>query len=418
MSVVSFNYWDIEDSIKKAKKTASYLSDYVSDMNSIVRSCNSLPGSDSYGYVDQAVELVKKKVSHANKVKNDYTAYASELDALERKAEAADLAVEKNINVTVSDYVGRRSWGQAIGDFIYNRYVDFLDCVSNLPLVGDYLAQGIRMAGNWVLDMTGQAYNWFKYGDGKYVWNIVAAVTGVLVAAAGVVAAVVAIGAAAVPTLAVIAAVGAVAGMIALVLKFGDMMASIEQNTKALELSGEYRKSTKDKDEWWDTEDDQGSITAARYYGSVTGVKDWIDKTDFGGKTANGILGVTGSVYSWVEHAAETTSAVCTLIVGLGNAQYVKAPDGEWARYKPPKGVKSKTAKPDGAFFQNIKAANQEKALKAGNVIKKDGSFFQNVKTAYLEKAGVVYKRTPVFKKYSVRNGQLQIAKYDYSKVL
>ena len=274
MSVVSFNYWEIEDSIKKANKTASYLSDYINDMNSVLSSCNSLEGSDSCGYVDHAVELINKKIKQARNTKKAYTKFSTDLDALERTAEKKDRAVEKNINVTVSNYVGKRSVGQAVGDWLYNRYVGFLDCVSALPLVGDCIAQGIRTAGNWVSDMSGRAYNYFKYGDGKYIWNGAKAVAGALVAVVGVVTAAIAVGAAAVPALVAVAVVGFIAASVYAVLKFGDMMASVEQNMKAWKLAKQYRESVADKypeeeDEepdrnWWDTEKDQGSITAAR----------------------------------------------------------------------------------------------------------------------------------------------------------
>ena len=52
MPAVSFNYWEIDDSIKKAKKTESYLSDYIGDMKSVpywfgfLRICEPLDGID------------------------------------------------------------------------------------------------------------------------------------------------------------------------------------------------------------------------------------------------------------------------------------------------------------------------------------------------------------------------------------
>lgn len=385
MSVVSFNYWEIDDSIKRANKTASYLSDYISDMNSVLSSCTSLSGSDSCGYVDQAVELINKKISQARKTKTAYTQFSAALDSLKQTAEEKDKAVEKNINVTVSDYVGRRSLGQMAGDWLYNRYVDFLDCVSALPIVGDCLSQGIRVAGNWLSDTSMSAYNYFKYGDGKYIWNSVKAVAGAVVACVGVITAAIAVMTAA-PALAVVATIGFVAASIYAVMKFANMMTSVEQNTKALELATEYRRSTNGKEDWWETDSDQGSITAARYYGSITGVKDWIDKTDFGGEIANDVLGSLGTVYSWVENAAAITSSVCQVAVAVGNAQYLKGADGKWMRYK------------------------------SGEVMKKNGSFFQNIKTTYLEKAGYTFKRTPVYNKYSMTDGKMTVLKHDYEK--
>lgn len=383
MSTVSFNYWKIDDSIKKAKKTASYLSDYISDMNSVVSSCKSLSGSDSCGYVDRAMDLIDKKITRARETKTTYTQFANALDRLGQTAEEKDKAVAKNIDVTVSNYVGRRSWGQVAGDWLYNRYVNFLDGVSALPLIGDSLAQGIRTAGNWISDSTVSTYNYFKYGDGKYYWNGAKAVAGAVVACVGV--ALMAITPAA-PIFAAFVAVGVIAGTIYAATKFGDMMASVEQNKKAAELAAEYRSSTKNKENWWETENDQGSITAARYYGSITGIKDWIDKTDFGGKTANNILGGLGTAYSWVENAAAITSSVCQITTAVGNAQYVKRMDGKW-----------------------LKTAN-------GKVVKKEGNLFQNIRATYIENAGYKFRNTPVFNKYFKTDGSLAIVGHDYSK--
>ena len=146
MPAVSFNYWEIDDSIKKAKKTESYLSDYIGDMKSVLSSCKSLTGSDSCGYVNRSMELINKKISKASKTQGAYTQFRKRLDLLEQKARDTDDAVAKNINVTVSNYVGRRSLWQVTGDWLYNRYVNFLDGVSTLPIVEDSVAQAIRKA--------------------------------------------------------------------------------------------------------------------------------------------------------------------------------------------------------------------------------------------------------------------------------
>lgn len=385
MSVMSFHYGEIEDSIKNAKKTESYLSDYISDMNSVLSSCNSLVGSDSCGYVDHALELINKKISQAQQTRIAYKDFSADLDRLGQMAEEKDKTVEKNIDVTVSDYAGGESLGQKITGWIYNRYVDFLECVSALPVVGDCLAQGIRIVGNWISDTSVRVYNYFKYGDGKYIWNSMKSVACAVVACAGVLTAAVGVLTAA-PALVTVATVGLIAAAVYAALNFGDMMASVQQNAKAFQLAKEYRNSTEDKDNWWETGGDQGSITAARYYGSITGVKDWIDKTDFGGKTTNDVLGSVGTTYSWVENAAAITSSVCQITVALGNAQYVKDASGNWKLYK------------------------------SGEAVKKNGSFLSNIRTTYLEKVGYQFKRTPVFNKYSMDHGQMTIVGSDYSK--
>lgn len=385
MAVISINYSSLEDSIKKANKTASYLNEYISDMNSIAQECEGLDGSDPKGYVSVAAELARQKSRQAAKEKAAYSQFSKQLSELETLAKEKDQAVEKNIDVTVSDYVGKRTLGQKIGDFIYSRYVNFVNGVASLPGVGKYIAQGIRTAGNWISDQAVSCYNYFKYGDGKYIWNEIKSVAGVLVAAAGIVISALSV-AAATPVLVGFAVAGVLFGAVYAVCKFGDMMATVEENEKARGLAKQYRNSTEDKDEWWDTSNDEGSITAARYYGSVSGVKDWINKTDFGDKTTNKIMGGVGVTYNVIEEIAKIGSTICNITVSVGNAQYVKTADGTWAKYA------------------------------SGKTIPKDGTFFQNIRTSYLEKVGYKFKRTKVFNKYAKTNGKMTIIDHDYSK--
>lgn len=382
LAVISINYKSLEDSIKKANKTVSYLNDYIKDIDSVAKECEKLDGSDPKGYVSSAAQLARQKSKQAAKEKTAYSQLSKQLSSLETLAKGMDQAVEKNINVTVSNYIGKKSIGQAIGDWIYARYVDFVNGVASLPGVGKYIAQGIRTAGNWISDTSVSVYNYFKYGDGKYIWNGVKAVVGAIVAVATAVVAVASLFTVA-PVFLVVAFafVGAIASTVYAVLKTGDAIVSIGENYKARQLSKQYQKSTEDKENWWDTSNDEGSITAARYYGSVSGVKDWIDRTDFGSKEDNASWGKVGTKYYWTEEVAKITSTVCNIAVSFGNAQYVKRPDGTWSTYK------------------------------SGEVIKKDGTFLQNVKTTYLEKAGYEFKRTEVFNKYSKANGELTILK-------
>lgn len=385
MSSVYFDMWEIADSSKAAEKTVSYLADYISDMNAVVRSCYALSGSDSYGYVDTAVEKINKKIKQAIQTSDVYHKLSNDLSRLERAADETDMAVAKNIAITVSNYVGVRSMGQAAGDFIYNCYINFLNGVSDLPIVGEAISNGIRKGVNWISNTSEAAYNYFKYGDGKYVWNIVKSVSSAIVGCVGVVLAGITVMTAA-PAMFVVAVVGFCAASVYAIMKFGDMMTSVEQNRRALDLSKQYRESTEDQENWLDNENTQGSLTAARYYGSITGVKDWVDKTDFGGKKANQVWGVIGNTYSWVENAAGTVSAVCQLVVGLGNAQYLKNAKGEFITTKTGKGVK------------------------------KNGSFFENIRTTYLEKSGVTFERKRGLGGYKKVNGDLVVKDMDYSK--
>lgn len=384
VAVISINYKSLEDCIKKANQTVSYLNDYTKDMDSVAKECEALGGSDPKGYVSSAAQLAREKSKQAAREKEAYSELSKQLSSLETLANDMDQAVEKNIDVTVSNYIGKKSAGQVVGDWLYARYVDFVNGVASLPGVGKHIAQGIRTAGNWISDQAISCYNYFKYGDGKYIWNGVKAVVGAVVAVATAVVAVASLITAA-PVLLVVAfaCAGAIASTVYAGLKIGDAIVSVGENHKAWRLSKQYQNSTKDKETWWDSSNDEGSITAARYYGSVSGVKDWIDRTDFGDKGDNEYWGKVGTTYYWTEETAKIISSVCNIAVSVGNAQYVKNVDGTWATYN------------------------------SGDAIGKNGTFFQNLRTTYLDKVGYKYLSSQYIPETS---GNPIIYAHDYSK--
>lgn len=398
MAVFCIEYSNIDSSIKQAKKTASELGDYVKEMNRVISSCDKVIGKDSKGYVSSAAQRAREKVQRASKLKSSFTTFASDLSALEDLAREKDKSVKENIDDTVSNYVGKRKWYQQVGDWIYGMYIDFMNNVASIPVVGKYIAWGMRTVDSAFVNSVRNIKNYFTYGDGKYIWNIITSVAEIAGVFMGVVLSAMAVISAA-PALVAIATVGCIFGLIYAGLKFGDMMATVDQNAKAFVLATKYSSSTKDKAtdqeeakktgkrNWWDTENDEGSLTAARYYGNISGVKDWIDKTDFGGATINNVFADIGVGYDYAKFVTQTVSTVCQIWTAVGNAQYVKGADGEWVTYK------------------------------SGKAVKKPGNVFQNLKTTYLEKSGYEFKRTAKLKKYSLGDdGSPIITGHDFSK--
>lgn len=388
MGTFTLYYSAVEDSIKQARKTASVLDLYSKDMSAVASSCSTITDS---GYGQTAQAMARKKAQDAIVQKEKFEKLAQDLSDLESFAKSQDQSLANSIDVAVSNYVGKRKWYQTALDWVRGTYEGFLDRVSGLPIVGKSIAHAIRVAEDWVTNSTIKIHNYFKYGDGKYIWNSIKAVAGVFVAVMGVVAAAAAVLAAATPLLVTIAIVGLVAGGVAFVLKFGDMMATVESNTRAFTLAQEYRQSTKGKDnsDWYRTENDKGSLSYARYYGDISSVNDLIKHIDFGGKASNNAMGVIGGVYSFTENAAELTSSICTVTVALGNAQYLKSADGKW-------------------IMRNHGKSDQVRT--------KAGSFLENVRTSYAEKAGATFQRTPKTNQYARHAGKRIITSQDYSK--
>lgn len=383
MGTFTLYYSAVEDSIKQARKTASVLDLYSKDMSAVASSCNAIADS---GYGQTAQAMARKKAQDAITQKGKFEKLAQDLSELESFAKSQDQSLANTIDVAVSNYVGKRKWYQKVSDWIRSGYEAFLDRISGFPIVGKYVAHAIRVAEDWVTNSTIRIYNYFKYGNGKYIWSSLMAVANVFKSLMLAVGAAALIIGAATPAIAVIFTIGAIASLVALVLNFGNMMATVSSNSNALMLTMEYRQSTKDKDLWYNTKNDSGSLSYARYYGNVSSVKSWIEHRDFGGKTINGVMDVAGSVYSFTKYAATIISTVCSVTGALENAQYLKGADGKWI-----KGIDGKTKV-------------------------KDGSFFENIRTSFAESAGAEFQRTPVRQQYARHNGEKIISSQDYGK--
>lgn len=386
MSTITIHYSNIEASILEAKKTASALGDYSSHMNDIASRCSSLGGSE---YVNTAAEKARQKALTASQEQIKFITLAKELKDLEEFTKDTDSKVANHIDMEISKYVGKRGFFYKLFDSLREMYTCFLDRIASIPLVGKSVSNFLRSVDNDMRSLVRNIYNYFKYGDGKYIWNSVKAVTGVLVAIAGLVlAAAAAITAA--PALVIIGIIGVIAGCVALVLQFGDMMATVDRNMRAYELATEYHRSTdiKTNDNWWNTQNDTGSLSYARYYGNVNDLKGYFSTIDFGDKKVNNVMSIVGIAYDALETVAQITSTVCTVAASIGNAQYLKDINGDWVK--------------------NAK----------GEVVKRHGGFFENIITSYCEDFGYTYKRTPVRQQISRHYGKKIVESKNANKML
>ena len=111
--------------------------------------------------------------------------------------------------------------------------------------------------------------DWIKYGDGKYVWNIAKTTLSAFVTVVGAIVSVCAIpftGGAAIPI--AIGLIGAAANIAGTFITLNNSYVSIRENAKAISKSGNLF------DEY------DGDPSAARYYGSITKVSEYYNKTD------------------------------------------------------------------------------------------------------------------------------------------
>jgi len=284
MSKVTIHYGDLDSAVTNGKKLSRGLTSFSSDLNSKVRSALSkLPGTDDRGLISSAVSNIDSKERKLDSLSSQFQSLSKDIDGFASDAMYADERVASGIKSAASSYIGERNWFEAACDAVYNFL--FVD-VANSNCVTRFLANGVKAAWNWAGGVASNVYDWFKHGNGKYVWNIVSAVTATVAAIAGVIAAAAAIVTAGCTAAVVLAVIGLVAAVVGAVITTTNSAVKAYNNAKALK------------------EDNPG---ISRYMGDIGGVSDAIKKYDMGSAEDN---------MGWKSFgvAVNTTEVVCDII--------------------------------------------------------------------------------------------------------
>lgn len=294
MSGVTIQYSRLESAADSAGRLAKELSSYSGELSSKVKQAlASLPGSDSRGYVSAASSQVGQKIRDLNDRAAQFSSFASDLERFGTKARSADERVAKSIKSTASSYVGERGWFESACDTLYNFL--FVDVV-NSNCVTRFLFDCGKYVWNRGAELVSSVYNWFKYGDGRYVWNIIGAVVGTVAAIAGAVTAVAAFMSGGCIFFLVVAAIGVAAAIVGAVITTVNSSVKIYNNVKALR------------------EDNPG---VSRYLGNISGVSDAIEKYDLGDAEDNANWETFGNVVDTTKVTCDILGIV-TSVVNLG----------------------------------------------------------------------------------------------------
>ena len=340
MAVFTIRYDGIKDSISRAKSTAKALGRYCDDMNGVSSRISSLSGSDAFGYAATAGDLVKAKIRSAKNEQKRWENLARDLDSLVKKAEDTDKKVAQDIRYSGSAVIGERSLMRMAGDAIYGVFVSFTAKLGRLKIVGK-LISGIsnltRRAISYVSGRMTAVRNYFKYGDGKYIVNIVKSLYVAMGAIAGLITTALAIAAAS-PFAIVCAVLALACGIVVLATKLADSKYAMESNGKAFGLASSYHREFDRRENWWEASPEavkgnRGSLTGARYYGGITGYADYVSKTDYGSVEDNDAAMVRATIFSVVQTTAEIGQIAFSFLTSVANAQYIKDENGNWLKH-------------------------------------------------------------------------------------
>lgn len=307
MAKIYIHYSNLEASAKAATEAKKQIDQYVENIKKIITDpITDLPGSDSYGYVGTASDLAWSKINSLNSKAERFSNYATAVTNLVSTGKAEDQNAENQITALADAFVGDRTWYQAVGDFLYNTFcVD----IANISDVGRWIKDAVNIVENYVGNALEPIVDWFKYGDGKYIANIVLSVVGAVAAIAGAVVAIIAIpfsGGATLPI--VIGCIGAVATCVGAVITTVNSVAEVMDNGKALSQSGNIFNN---KD---------GNLGAARYYGNTTKLSEYWGKRDMGDASTNDAYAGWGKAIDVTKEVSDTVAFVCS-IASLGFAK-------------------------------------------------------------------------------------------------
>lgn len=315
MNKVKIDYSEINSSAKRAKLVSGWFEDYADDVEKrVVKKLSGLSGSDSAGNISNAKSVISGKVKELRNKKNYYNNLSTNLEKLADNIENHENKVVKNVRRVATNALelkNQSKW-KAFTQWAYGTFC--VDMVNWNPITRG-IGNGIKSGLDWVQEKGSKVVDWFKHGNGKYYLEITMDVLAIFGAVAGTVKYITLAVAATVATAVTGGAttplvVAAIASTIGTVMLIVDKGFSIVNKIKAKEI-----------------ELDTGDPGQARYYGNINGVNDIIKKRDFGGKTANNVMGAVGKGYNTIRTTANITAGVSGTVGAAGlNGQMVKDP--------------------------------------------------------------------------------------------
>lgn len=351
MGEICIRYSELEASIADSRKMRGKMDDYINELRrKVISPIENLPGNDTGGYASDARQSALNKTNRIEAAKARFLTYESSLSGFVEAARAADQTVARRIEALADVYIGKRTWYEAIGDWLYNTFC--VDAVNSNDILR-FLSDAVKWGAGEIGDYLEEVRDYFKYGDGKYVFNIVMSGLEIAGAIAGVILAIAAISVTGGAIALVIGIVGAAATTVGAVISVSNSISKGISNCKAEELRR------------------QGDNSGARYYGDTESLSDYWEKHDMGDADTNAAYETAGEAIDRTKKVSDTVALVCN-IASLGNVKDLRYKDvhintnynkGKWyAGYSFTPSNILKNLKHDMGFFQNGKL-NPDKAF-------------------------------------------------------
>lgn len=251
MSTVSINLTKLESAADKATSITDALAGYAEELPGVVNTPLGRLEGGSSRYTSTAASRASAKARSLDARSDDYTALSQRIGTFVSAVRQADASVERSIEAITVPYVEAMSFWQRASYYFDAEFNDLLGSTA-LGKALNVLHDTTELFFDFQHDALVTVYDYFKYGDGKYVLDIVISGLAAIGAVLGALACF--------PISGIAAAILAGCAFVAAAVSVADFGFTVYSNIKALSLNG--------------TEPG-----LAHYYGDVDSVSDWANKT-------------------------------------------------------------------------------------------------------------------------------------------
>ena len=287
MSAIALHYKTMDNTCKHLETAAGKMEGYASKLQAkVINAIGNLPGRD---HESHAYNALNSAGWHKNGVDSASIAarkLRSNIIDLKEYAQDSEKRVVQGFKIVIREYKKGQGFLRQFADF----WIGVWDRFSQNNAITRFLNNAFKVIGVKLSEYKNIVLDYFKYGKGKYILNIVKDITLAAVAAFALVAAVASIPASGGLTLPiVIAVIGVVAKGTKVVTAFHDLRYSLEANY----MASFYHDI------------DRGG---AYYLSKIDGWSEYVRRTDMGSAEENKQREKKAKAADIAEFAADVTS--------------------------------------------------------------------------------------------------------------
>lgn len=287
MSAIALHYKTMDNTCKHLETAAGKMEGYASKLQAkVINAIGNLPGRDHESHAYNALNSASWHKNGVDSASIAARKLRSNIIDLKEYAKDSEKRVVQGFKIVIREYKKGQGFLRQFADF----WIGVWDRFSQNNAITRFLNNAFKVIGVKLSEYKNIVLDYFKYGKGKYIFNIVKDIALVAITIGAFIVAIASIPASGGLTLPiVIAGIGVIAKGTKVMTAVVDLPYSLEANIKAYQ--------------YHDT--DRG---AASYLSKIDGVSEYVRRTDMGSAERNEQLEKAAKAVDVVDFAADITS--------------------------------------------------------------------------------------------------------------